>query len=165
MLKMSVKDSYLFFYGHLKKDGYLSNFSNHSFKELDITFNSVEQYMHYHKALLFKDEDIANKILAAKKTLETKKLGRKVHNFTNEIWSLHKKNIVKNGLILKFTQNEDIKKKLIDTGTKILVEAAGGRNADRIWGIGYGSSNAMENIDNWGQNLLGQLLMEVRNEL
>ena len=36
---------------------------------------------------------------------------------------------------------------------------------DRIWGVGYGAATAEENREYWGENLLGQALMRVRERL
>ena len=36
---------------------------------------------------------------------------------------------------------------------------------DRIWGIGFSSSNAAANKVRWGQNLLGLALIRVRSRL
>lgn len=156
---------YHFFYSVRGGDGYLSNFARYPFRELDIEFHSVEQYMHYHKAKLFNDDEIADQIMLADTPLETKRLGRKVHGFDDKVWGPNKKEIVKNGVRLKFVQNPALLKKLQTTRPKLLVEAAGGRNADRIWGIGYSASEAMDNIDNWGSNLLGKILTEIREEV
>jgi len=158
-------DKYLFFYSASATNGYLSNFSKHKFIERDQTFHSVEQYMHYHKALLMNDEDTAEEILLANTPYATKILGRNVKNFNQKIWDLNKKQIVKQGIMLKFKQNPGIQKRLLETSPKLLVEAAGGRNGDKIWGIGFDSSEAMDNIDKWGLNLLGQILTEVRDEI
>jgi len=43
----------------------------------------------------------------------------------------------------------------------ILVEA---NPKDRIWGIGYSDYDALNNIDDWGQNLLGKMLNEISKE-
>lgn len=64
----------------------------------------------------------------------------------------------------KFHQNENLKKQLLDTkyDGKIFVEAS---PYDKIWGIGYKESEAEKNVDNWGENLLGKILTELRNQL
>lgn len=51
---------------------------------------------------------------------------------------------------------------LLDTGDSELVEAA---PKDRIWGIGFGAKYAEDFRQEWGQNLLGKALMEVRKRL
>jgi ribA/ribD-fused uncharacterized protein len=160
--EQDVKE-YEFFYSHYDiKNGYMSNFSIHPFKIDGKVFDTVERYMHYMKALLFKDFETADKIMNSKSQQDAKMLGREVKKFNDHDWNKNKKEIVKKGIELKFKQNFTISQQLISTGSKILVEAAG---KDRIWGIGYTSTNAMENISKWGQNLLGVILVEVREDL
>jgi predicted NAD-dependent protein-ADP-ribosyltransferase YbiA (DUF1768 family) len=40
-----------------------------------------------------------------------------------------------------------------------------GSPADRIWGIGFNSEEAMEHQSEWGTNRLGMALMKVRDRL
>ena len=70
--------------------------------------------------------------------------------------------VVERGNLLKFTQNEHLKKILLGTGERILVEAS---PTDRIWGIGFNSKDAPGNKDKWGENKLGKALMRVREQL
>lgn len=71
-----------------------------------------------------------------------------------------KYNVVEEGNYMKFTQNENLKKLLLDTGERELVEAS---RFDRVWGIGYSAANALYvEKEEWGQNLLGKALMRVR---
>jgi len=95
---------------------------------------------------------------------QAKSLGRKVKNFDPKIWDEHKYEIVKQGNLLKFSQNEKFKTFLLATNNKILVE---GSPYDKIWGIGMLESDSRaENPLLWnGENLLGFALMEVREEL
>ncbi|KAG8525893.1 uncharacterized protein KY384_000654 [Bacidia gigantensis] len=131
-----------------------------------MTFVTTEQYMMYHKAIVFEDFDIATKIMKEKSPKKQKGLGRKVANFSNEIWDTHKERVVEDGNWYKFTQGkenpEEIKKALLNTGRRKLVEAS---PFDRIWGIGFGANNAGANKDKWGQNLLGKALMRVRDRI
>jgi ribA/ribD-fused uncharacterized protein len=64
-------------------------------------------------------------------------------------WDNIKFDIMKKGLMEKFIQNEDIKQKLLSTGDKIIHEDS---PVDMIWGIK-------------GKDMLGKLLMEVREKL
>jgi predicted NAD-dependent protein-ADP-ribosyltransferase YbiA (DUF1768 family) len=58
-------------------------------------------------------------------------------------------------------QAASFREALLRTGDRELVEVS---PFDRIWGIGFGAANAERNRARWGQNLLGQALMEVRDE-
>ena len=61
-------------------------------------------------------------------------------------------------------QNEDLKYKLLSTGDKLLAEAS---PYDKIWGIGLSGDEIVAwNTETWkGTNLLGKILMRVRDEL
>ncbi|KIM29083.1 hypothetical protein M408DRAFT_329098 [Serendipita vermifera MAFF 305830] len=118
--------------------------------------------MMYHKAILFDDLGIAEQVLTAPHPADVKKLGQRVQNFNDQKWNANRSEIVRRGNFLKFTQNPELAAFLLSTGDKILVEAS---PFDRIWGIGYTEENAMANKDNWGLNLLGDALMEVRKQL
>jgi ribA/ribD-fused uncharacterized protein len=127
-----------------------------------LSFLNCEQYMMYHKAVLFHDEAVAKEILAEEDPKNMKALGRRVAGFEETVWDARKFDIVVEGNRLKFTQNEELKTLLLATGDKLLVEAS---PRDRIWGIGFGYKNAMANHSRWGQNLLGRAIMQVRDEL
>jgi ribA/ribD-fused uncharacterized protein len=60
---------------------------------------------------------------------------------------------MREALRAKFTQNLDLKKILLETGDAILVEYT---KNDNHWG---------DSGDGSGKNMLGKLLMEVREEL
>ena len=127
-----------------------------------ITFSSMEQYMMYQKAVCFKDEEIAEKILATTDVAVIKALGRKVKGYNDGYWNGVRQLLVYEGLKEKFTQNENLKKLLLDTEDSILAEGAVN---DRIWGIGLSmkDSNRLESEKWRGQNLLGYAMMMVRN--
>jgi ribA/ribD-fused uncharacterized protein len=56
-----------------------------------------------------------------------------VKQFNEIIWRNERENIEFKGNVLKFQQNDDLKKRLIHTSPKLLVEA---NPHDCIWGIG-----------------------------
>lgn len=71
-------------------------------------------------------------------------------------WSRTKFDRMRKVLSAKFTQHEDLKKLLLSTGNARLVEAGRTDNAvNRTWG----------EVNGKGQNMLGVLLMEVRDEI
>lgn len=117
--------------------------------------------MMWSKAKLFNDNDVAEKILKTRDPKTQKALGREVKGFDAKIWDLKKLEIVVQGNIYKFSQNLDLKKQLLDTGSKTLVE---GSPYDKVWGVGLKWDDPKILDDkNWqGENLLGIALMEVR---
>ena len=117
--------------------------------------------MMYQKALLFSDPDVGAQILEATDPKTVKRLGREIHNFTDDLWNAHRLEIVTRGNMLKFGQDQDLLQQLLDTGDKVLVEAS---PLDKIWGIGKGKEKALDNRSSWGLNLLGLALMDVRKQ-
>lgn len=144
--------------------GFLSNWYLSDFQIDGITFTSMEQYMMYKKAVCFKDENIANQILAEKNVVKIKELGRLVSGYDEHIWNGVRQIIIYEGLLAKFSQNEFLKGRLLDTKNSILAECA---VKDRIWGIGLSLTDPKRLIPSeWkGQNLLGYVLMMVRGRL
>ncbi|KAL8715682.1 MAG: hypothetical protein Q9225_006320 [Loekoesia sp. 1 TL-2023] len=130
-----------------------------------MTFRTTEQYMMYHKAVLFKDLETGNQIMLADTPKKQKALGRKVKNFDGETWNAHREKIVEEGNWNKFCNSKEgtkLRDMLAETGDRELVEAS---PFDRIWGIGYGANTADANRDGWGENLLGLALMRVRDRI
>ena len=144
--------------------GFLSNWYLSDFQIDGITFTSMEQYMMYKKAACFKDENIAKQILAEKNVAKIKELGRLVSDYDEHIWNGVRQIIIYEGLFAKFSQNESLRSKLLDTKYSTLVECA---VKDRIWGIGLSMTDPKRLIQTeWqGQNLLGYALMMVRDRL
>lgn len=116
------------------------------------------------KARLFEDYDILEQIHVAPDPKTAKALGRQVKNFDKRTWDNNCVEIVLQGNLAKFEQNEELHEFLKTTDGTIVVEAS---PRDRIWGIGMGATN--ENANNpkkWrGKNLLGFLLTDVRQRL
>lgn len=147
-----------------EENAYLSNWYPSDFTVNGINFSSMEQYMMYQKALRFGDTKIADKILATDDVAKIKKLGRKVQGYDDSVWNGVRQIIVYEGLTAKFSQNEDLKAKLLETKDVILAECA---VRDKIWGIGLSMTDEKRfDKDKWkGQNLLGYALMLVREHL
>lgn len=120
----------------------------------------------HRKALLFAgpDHPITEELRKGWKIhpRDLRSLGRKIPNFTDEEWEANRFAIVVEASYLKFSQDEDLKKRLLATGNRELVEAS---PRDRIWGVGFGAKNAGANRERWGLNLLGKALMEARDRL
>lgn len=80
-----------------------------------------------------------------------KYLGKRVELRSD--WELVKEDIMYAICFCKFSQNMELKNKLLETGDSLLVE--GNDWNDRFWGVCKGK----------GKNKLGKILMKVRNEL
>lgn len=155
----------IYFYGEKNLHGYMSNFYKSDFVDNDGNrFCCSEQYLMYMKAKTFEPNNLVllNKILAETSATKIKQYGREVKNYVNDVWNEIRYNVMVDGLRLKFSQNLQIKQLLMNTGDKMLYEAS---KYDKIWGIGFSPQEA-PNINHvlFGRNLLGQSLMQVRNE-
>lgn len=127
-----------------------------------ITFNCAEQFMMYCKAGRFGDRQTQGWVLESTSPKLQKSLGKIVVGFTDESWDEVKSDVVVAGNVAKFGQDVELRRKLLATGDRLLVEAAA---RDRVWGIGYSAKNAMSNRDDWGENRLGKALMQAREQL
>jgi ribA/ribD-fused uncharacterized protein len=161
---------YLFFWGHTqKREGVIdkscfSQWYASGFTIDGIKYLTAEHWMMAKKALLFDDRETLEKILASKKPAIVKQLGREVRSFDAEIWARCSYEIVVEGNKHKFSQNDLLKKFLLQTGNQVIVEAS---PADTGWGIGLSqdAKEAMNPFEWKGSNLLGFALMEARDIL
>lgn len=158
---MSEANKFTFFWSGPFSQWYPSPFTDTS---LQMTFGCAEQWMMYHKAVFFADEETAEKIMKTSLPKEQKRLGRKVKNFHEKMWNDIARDIVYQGNFLKFRQNKNLQKLLLATAGTELVEAS---PYDKIWSCGLRESVAKTTAkENWpGKNWLGQILDEVRNRL
>lgn len=157
-------DEIICFHSPDEENAYLSNWFYSDFTADGITFTSMEQYMMYHKACCFHDEDTAAKILATDDFAQIKALGRQVSGYNDSVWNGMRQLVVYEGLKAKFTQNPILRAKLKATGNAILAECAVG---DKIWGIGLSMWDEDRlHPERWqGKNLLGYSLMAVREKI
>ncbi|RPB03572.1 DUF1768-domain-containing protein [Choiromyces venosus 120613-1] len=124
-------------------------------------FTSITQYLQYRKAQLFYDYRAAEDILATPDISIVMSIARRINGLQAEVWNGMRSAIVREGFMLKFGQNEELRRLLLDTGDRELVYAVGTRN----WGVGFAPADAGKSRDTWGLNLLGQALMDVRRRL
>nr|WP_295090639.1 NADAR family protein [Ruminococcus sp.] len=153
-----------FFHNPNEPYGFLSNWYLSDFTVNGIKYTSMEQYIMYNKCLCFDDIITAKDILATDDVSIQKSLGRKAQNYIDNIWAGKRQLIAINGLYAKFSQNDNLKKLLLDTGDAYLVECAVN---DKIWACGIDLHDESRlNAEKWsGQNILGFALMEVRTSL
>lgn len=157
------KDDTICFWGHTSGDNaFLSNFYPHDYYThwFGGYVHSSEQHFMLSKAELFGDKMSFLKIRDCKTAKEAKALGRQVKNFNDQEWSVMRQGSMHLALSEKFVE-PGIRKKLIDTGDKYLIEAS---PYDKIWGVGMGADNPdIYDTDKWqGLNELGHCLMLVR---
>ena len=152
------------FHNPEEENGFLSNWYLSDFKVNEVKYSSMEQFMMYKKAIRFQDIEKAQQILSTNDVALIKEYGRQVKGYNDSIWCGVRQMVVYQGLLAKFSQNNILCNKLLQTHNDILAECA---VKDRVWGIGL-SMNDPERLDlaKWrGQNLLGYTLMMVRDEL
>ncbi len=140
----------VFFSSKSGETSFLSNFYPCTVKIDGKTYNSVEQY--YQSCRVLNPELaqwVANSpsALYAKLVIESLKQTRPKDLV--EGWYDIKLRIMKKAIRAKFTQNQELKEKLLETGTSILHEDVKGED---FWGIE-------------GEDMLGKMLMELREEL
>ena len=157
-------DDFVFFWQLGRDNEEFSNWYPAEFVIEGVKYSCTEQYMMAKKAILFEDMKIYRQIMKETDPARCKKLGRAVSNFDPDVWDECCREIVFNANMAKFTQNRDLIIKLMDTGDAVLAEAS---PFDRTWGIGLSADDERAvNRKKWkGQNLLGETLMKIREQL
>ena len=138
------------FYSTQDEFGEFSNFAYFPIKLDGKMWHTTE---HYFQAQKFADQQYQEKIRAERSPMIAARLGRDRKQKLRHDWESVKNNVMKKALVTKFTQHEDLKKLLISTGDAKLIEHTVN---DAYWGDGG---------DGKGQNFLGRLLMQVRDEI
>ena len=154
----------VFFWHEYEENGCFSNWYKSPFKIGTVTYQNVEQYLMAQKAKLFRDEYVYKKILKESSPAACKKLGKEVRNFDTFVWEKRRYGILYKGVKAKFSQNPELKEKLLNTRDRVIAEAS---PYDKIYGIGLTAKDAeIISPSRWvGKNLLGQVLMDVRKKL
>lgn len=142
-------DELIFFY---EQEFYvLSNFSSFSLQWRGERFDTSEAAYHFEK--FPRDQGIRMQILRAASAHEAYKIAERYKKDRRPDWDSMKVQIMREILRAKARQHEYVRRKLLETGDRVLVENSW---RDDYWGWG-------PNRD--GQNMLGRLWMEVRTEL
>lgn len=142
-------DTHVYFY---EQEFYvLSNFSSFRVSWMGIDFDTAEAA--YHWAKFPNNPDIQLEIIDARSAHDAFKIAQLEKNKRRSDWDEVKVKIMKDILYAKVLQHEYVYKKLMETGSRKLVEDSW---RDDFWGHGP---------DKNGQNMLGKLWEEVRSEL
>ncbi|GAA0677539.1 NADAR family protein [Kitasatospora atroaurantiaca] len=170
LVAAGAQPKYLLFWGHRPErdgrvgPGSLSQWWPSEFTIDGVTYSTAEHWMMAGKARLFGDAEVLPRILKARTPAEAKKLGRLVQGFDEQRWSAARFELVVEGNVAKFGQDEALREYLLGTRQRVLVEAS---PMDRLWGIGLAADNdRATKPQEWrGLNLLGFALMEARARL
>ncbi|KAI1696654.1 AAA domain-containing protein [Ditylenchus destructor] len=157
----------------LSARSFLSNFytAEEGLFELDgITFVSTEQLYQMEKARFANLENFVQEIMTSVNPVEIKKLGNKVKESAgfkkagSKKWRELSIEVMRRALEAKFVQNKVLADRLVDTADYILIEA---NRDDKFWAVGLPLQHAsLKNPEKWkGKNMLGKLLMELREKL
>lgn len=145
-----MSDQKILFYKVGEPFGAFSNFSAHPFKLRGKRWPTTE---HYFQAQKFAGTGYEGEIRAVKSPMIAARMGRSRKHPLRKDWEAVKDNVMREALRAKFTQHDDLRALLLETGAAILVEHT---TNDHYWADGG---------DGTGKNRLGLLLMELREEL
>jgi N-glycosidase YbiA len=138
------------FYHQNKPYGFFSNFAPYPIYLKEKTWATSEHYFQAQKFVGTVHEEIIRQTETPGKAA---KMGRERDRPLRDDWEAVKDDIMIEALHAKFSQHPDLKDKLLATGNAELIEHTAN---DRYWGDGGDGS---------GKNMLGRLLMEVRDRL
>lgn len=141
-----------------------SNWYRAPFSYAGRKYSSVETYMMIQKTELFGEYGLADMIREADDPAEAKRIGRTpMERFDPQLWYDAGYNIVKRGVRAKFLQHPEYAEILKATGNMDIAEC---NEADSIWGIGLSLEDDRRfDRESWrGENRLGRILMEIREE-
>lgn len=140
----------IYFYKINDEYGCFSNFAHYGFELDEKRWMTSE---HYFQAQKFCGTDYEEKIRLLDNPMKAAEMGRNRSLPLRADWEQVKDDVMRKAVLAKFTQNEEIRDILLSTGKEILIEKT---TDDYYWGCGKDGS---------GKNMLGIILMEVREEL
>ena len=140
----------IYFYSVRDPYGCFSNFSPHGFELKGAHWNTSE---HYFQAQKFAGTEWEEAIRKAGSPKEAANLGRRKDLPLRPDWERVKVGIMKEPVLAKFKAHAPIRDILLATGTEDIIENA---PHDSYWGCGQ---------DGNGKNMLGKILVEVREML
>jgi ribA/ribD-fused uncharacterized protein len=168
MLYKITQDT-LYFYSNQGDYNFMNPVSLIPFTELyneqPITYETVQQYILRHKLLRYNPQNkkLHRLIMSTHNPVLYTVYERKIQNTNDEEWLTLVPDLLKHAFQLQLDQHPNNKKRLYRTGTKQLFYA---HDKDRFLGIGFGVKVAWTtNPIYFGQNILGHIWTQLRNEL
>jgi N-glycosidase YbiA len=140
----------IYFYRVNDPYGCFSNFSPHGFEADGRHWPTSE---HYFQAKKFAGTAYEEQVRTSPTPMAAARLGRDRSLPLRQDWEAVKDNIMREAVRLKFSANREICNILLATGDEELVEKT---TDDYYWGCGTQGT---------GQNMLGRILMELREQL
>ena len=138
------------FYSTRDEYGCFSNFAKAPIRLKGKVWPTTE---HYFQAQKFAGTEREEEIRQAKSPMIAARMGRSRKHRLRRDWESVKDALMREAVLAKFTQHDDLRATLLATGDALLVEHT---ENDAYWGDGGDGS---------GRNRLGQILMSVRDEL
>jgi len=160
-----MKNEIIGFHREYEENGCFCNWYPAEFDYAGRHYLHSEQFMMYQKVMMFGQTALGDEIMHTADPEQCKILGREFFDgFDAALWKKTRFVVVKRGIRAKFSQNPQMMDTLLATGNAILAECS---PRDKDWGILLSTSDPeVQDITKWrGENLLGQVLMEVREEL
>ena len=160
-----MKNEIIGFHREYEENGCFCNWYPAEFDYAGRHYLHSEQFMMYQKVMMFGQTALGDEIMHTADPEQCKILGREFFDgFDAALWKKTRFVVVKRGIRAKFSQNPPMMDTLLATGNAILAECS---PRDKDWGILLSTSDPeVQDITKWrGENLLGQVLMEVREEL
>lgn len=160
-LATRASDNALVFYS---KHSALSNHFTAPFEVRGRQYANMEHYLAYKRAKLSGQKPIINKARLAQDPVEAKSILHSLKSDHREQWNKELSDLATEGLHAKFRQNASLGNYLCNTAPLTLGEAS----MNPQWGIGLSlEDKEVLNKSKWNKqgNLLGRLLMKVRNQI
>lgn len=138
------------FYSTTDQYGAFSNFARYPIVVDNKRWSTSE---HYFQAQKFESSRDQEDVRAARTPSEAARRGRDRKRKLRRDWESVKVSVMRTAVEAKFRQHDDLRQLLLTTGDAVLVEHTG---RDAYWGDGG---------DGRGKNMLGRVLMDVREAL
>lgn len=140
----------IYFYSIHGDHEYMSNFAHYVITIDGIEYKTTE---HYFQSKKFEGTKYESKVRKAPGAMEAARMGRDKSFPLRKDWEQVKDNVMRIAVEAKFRQHPELAKKLLATGTATLIEHT---EKDSYWADGGNGT---------GKNMLGVILMEVRDKL